>query len=625
MRVSGVGEKEIVDKHRLDVTPDVPDCVPLRPLPVLVDKGDCLCCNEGAVFLMTGSETWSKHIGEIMESCLKPDEAVDFIPRNQQECQTLCEKELFCFSPYQTSYKYGLYSSKQHCLGKRARSGGVNKFMKSFGMSSQCDEDELYQTVHSTHLAQIARINKEKSKASANCLRLSTVPSRVEQGDCLCCQEFGVSNRKWSNQKDLILGKCLKGYTTVTSPSVLTNEDCQRYCRAPLANCSSTLRDTYSTPKRADHEHCLALNTRAGHSSIGGAYNKMLKNLGNVAPCQEDGGYHEALTGMKKALQGISHEEGKGTRNSLKSKNPSWRKGKKNSRRKKPHINKKGPAPPPPDAVVPVAPPREVFNESIGLTYLSRYTKISDERSLPWIYGRTYALTARVDGDMRLASPFEHVCGGARQKRDIEKGEDGPTQFISFSNAGQFPDVAESCSQPWDVGQRRVWTSDEAVKENGGVVIDLSKYDEAYKWCYEGGCVDTISGEKVCFQGARDIAPWPYKCAHRAFQIFMLRHWGAPTNDWWNDETRKMVADSCAVWASRAREVLILPNPDSIKGGWSSKKTAGVKVDTDRPPGKKNCVVGFDDRCVTFDASTREVCCCSDETCDDPKCHQKMR
>jgi len=242
---------------------------------------------------------------------------------------------------------------------------------------------------------------------------------------------------------------------------------------------------------------------------------------------------------------------------------------------------------------------------------LVRLTRIEDEKSFPYLKPRLNSLTQRMGiGEPRLASPFEHICGGARPKVDSAAGNDGPTQFLSFSNAGQFPRVGQDCAQPWDIGQRRVAVSAESVKEQGGLVVDLSVDYQAWQWCYYGGCLTSSSGQEYCFKGAKDIEPWPYICATRAYRVQHPDSNISAPNAWWNEETRKFIAQSCVVWATRAKEVLVMPNPDKLTADRFAKRFV-VKVQSHRPPADRLCVGGFRDHCVSLSPT---VCCSEPES-----------
>merc|ERR1712187_409436 len=132
----------------------------------------------------------------------------------------------------------------------------------------------------------------------------------------------------------------------------------------------------------------------------------------------------------------------------------------------------------------------------------------------------------------------------------------------------------------------------------GGVVVDMSSWYFAKDWCYEGGCVNTPSGEEICFLGAKDIEPWPYLCAQRAYHQKINGGkfgYSIPPDDWWTTANRKRIASSCATWAKRQREVLILPAFDTVKDSYG-----GISVETDRYPAKKLCDNSFHDRFVSY-------------------------
>lgn len=209
------------------------------------------------------------------------------------------------------------------------------------------------------------------------------------------------------------------------------------------------------------------------------------------------------------------------------------------------------------------------------------------------------SLTSRASGgDERIASPFEHVCGGAASKINLDIGNDGPTQYISFSNAERFPQKDYNCKSPFDKGQRRIKVSAETVRADGGLAFDLSSYSSAFYWCYNGGCVNTQKGKRLCFEGAKKIRPWPYACARRAYAIDINSVENeAPPDEWWSFANRKKIADSCATWARRSREVLILPNPDRIFEGYVFNS---ITVSTDREPSRLQCEHDLTDYCTRW-------------------------
>jgi len=239
---------------------------------------------------------------------------------------------------------------------------------------------------------------------------------------------------------------------------------------------------------------------------------------------------------------------------------------------------------------------------------LTRYTNPVDENTFPIIYPKLSKVGKRVDGEFRLASPFEHVCGGAAWARNDTCGNDGPTQYISFSNSGLFPEVAEDCTEPWDKGGRRVIIDVQSVYRQRGLVFDLSTRDEAFKWCYEGGCVKTAAGREICFQGARDVKPWSYKCARSTAGLY--KHVDDP--EWWTPTNREYLGKKCMLWATATKEVLVLPDPDQVV----PKKSSGlapleVASDRDPVPDDRLCLDGLNDRCVSFDKEKKKVVCCS--------------
>jgi hypothetical protein len=243
---------------------------------------------------------------------------------------------------------------------------------------------------------------------------------------------------------------------------------------------------------------------------------------------------------------------------------------------------------------------------------LTRYIHLDAEEHLPWVRAKNRKLKWRVDGKKRLSNPFEHTCGG-NQDYNESLGNDGLSNFISFSNAQEFPDVAEDCAQPWDKGQVRIRVDANKVKRNK--IIDLSTRERALRWCYEGGTLLTFEKRKLKFEGAKTIKPWPYKCAKSVYQTERQKSWGAPPDEWWTPENRRKVAEKCAEWASLSKEVLVLPDPDKIlKGIWRN----AVVVETDRPRAKNLCITSTVDKCVSFNYMTNEVCCCSVPSCGVP-------
>lgn len=178
---------------------------------------------------------------------------------------------------------------------------------------------------------------------------------------------------------------------------------------------------------------------------------------------------------------------------------------------------------------------------------LTRLLNQKDARTLPYLYPDLSEAHIRPsDKKRRINSPFEHICGGNAKKasscpegKKKCNGKDGPSNFISFSNAGEHPKVAKDCDQPWDKGQQRVWTSAEAVARRGGLVFDMSKKSEAEKWCIHGGCVKTAKGRELCFPGAMNVTAWPYICAQRAYHFTIKRDDVMPPNAWWGSERNR--------------------------------------------------------------------------------------
>lgn len=248
------------------------------------------------------------------------------------------------------------------------------------------------------------------------------------------------------------------------------------------------------------------------------------------------------------------------------------------------------------------------------LHYLTRY--ISDDQENMYLKDKKLTakysmLTTRVDGEMRFASPFEAVCGGDQSELNESFGHDGPTQYLHFINAAQFPESgAKDCALYWDKGQRRVRTNSKSVQESGAFIFDLSLWDNAFKWCYHGGCLTSRSGRLICFQGAKNVKPWPYLCANSVYQTAMRNANVKVPASWWTTATRKEFANKCATWATTTREVLVLPDPDSF---YSPDHTGGIIVETDRPPipRESQCYSSKYDKCTTINPKTQDVCCCS--------------
>lgn len=252
-----------------------------------------------------------------------------------------------------------------------------------------------------------------------------------------------------------------------------------------------------------------------------------------------------------------------------------------------------------------------------GLHRLTRFLNEFEEASFrekQAISAKVNNLTERPSGEVRLATPFEHVCGGNAMSVNKGDGNDGPTQFISFSNAGGYPKVASDCKSPFDKGQRRIFADGADVKRQNGFTFDFSSDRGAWKWCYEGGCIKSKSGQQMCFKGAKTIAPWPYACAIRAYGL----HAGAvltksPGDGWWTPENRKLIAQSCQIWATRVKEVLVLPNPDDAVSGMFINYVA---VKNDRKPAQELCTAGPHDRCVDFNFNAQSVECAGADAAD---------
>lgn len=240
---------------------------------------------------------------------------------------------------------------------------------------------------------------------------------------------------------------------------------------------------------------------------------------------------------------------------------------------------------------------------------MTRYLSISDEKAFPYASPKRKKLNKRADGKIRYATPFEHVCGGNSDMKNKSLGLDGPSQYMSFSNAGLFEhETRGNCVQNWDKGQRRVKVSRKDVTAQGAVVFDVSTDALAWKWCYEGAKV-VIEGKTYEFHGAKTIKPWPYKCAKSVWQKQKKQSTGSPGKKWWTTKNRKEVGAKCAEWTAFAKEVLILVKP--------GKK---LKIKTDRKPAKKGkeCTKSLVDKCIKFNVKTSTPCCCSNPKCGTP-------
>jgi hypothetical protein len=155
--------------------------------------------------------------------------------------------------------------------------------------------------------------------------------------------------------------------------------------------------------------------------------------------------------------------------------------------------------------------------------------------------------------------------------------------------------------------------SGRTVRNDGGVVIDISTMDRAYHWCYHGGIVRTEEHE-IEFPGAKDVAPFPFLCATSAWQTRLkCRNCGQAPDEWWDKPyNRKLIAHKCAEWASVSLEVIVMPDADRILGE-STKNW--VDVETDREPVKNKCFAHLKDRCLSIDKASGTACCCSDQNC----------
>jgi len=252
---------------------------------------------------------------------------------------------------------------------------------------------------------------------------------------------------------------------------------------------------------------------------------------------------------------------------------------------------------------------------------LTRYINAYDEEIFPYMEAKLHMMQERVDGSVRLHSPFEHVCGANAFEVNETMGYDGPSEFISFSNAGKFPEVASDCTSNFDQGQRRIQVSMSSVRKQGGIVIDVSDKDKAFKWCYYGGNVK-ILGKNYWLAGAKDIKAWPYKCAKSVYQTELKQSWGSPDESWWTKDNRWWVAEKCATWATFAHEVLVLPNPRIVDNKPEKKRIIrnSLKVKNHREPVPQDKLCFFEptDKCVSLNPEKKEVCCCSMECSTTP-------
>jgi len=248
-----------------------------------------------------------------------------------------------------------------------------------------------------------------------------------------------------------------------------------------------------------------------------------------------------------------------------------------------------------------------------GLRWLTRYLNVQDEKTYPYLKPKLSHSIKRVDHLKRFAAPFEHICGGNSDKRDIDLGNDGPTEFISLMNAGK--ERQKDCSEFYDKGQRRIGLDPVKAYLDGAVVFDVSDEEKALTWCYYGGTITTKGGKNITFEGAKNVKPWPYKCAKSVWQTQMKQSFGKPDNKWWTYENRWAVGQKCAQWAGWSKEVLVLAEPDVIlKRG----KLKGLEIKTDRPPAKRLCIAHNEDKCVTYNWTSHTTCCCHDKRCGEP-------
>lgn len=253
-----------------------------------------------------------------------------------------------------------------------------------------------------------------------------------------------------------------------------------------------------------------------------------------------------------------------------------------------------------------------------GLVKVTRF--VHEDDAFPFIKPKLVTIMKRVDGEKRLSTPFEHVCGG-NQDFDREKGNDGPSNFLSFSNAN-FAEVDADCGLFYDKGQMRVKI--DVAKSQAARFIDLSDKSKAFAWCYRGGNITTPQGNVISFKGVKDLKPWPYLCAKSVFQHQVKKKYPPPIpDDWWSPLNRMRVAEKCASWAMMSREVLVLPDPDKVL---QNDTHNGIKVEVDRKKGKNICKsYPSTDKCVSFDRDSGKVCCCSDPSCSSEPCPVKAR
>jgi len=585
--------------------------MPLEPLSATVVERECLCCIDN---FSDKRFNWHGRVSEVLRSCMKLGTTSASLGRpafhgakTDNECQNACNNKIFSPSALQQKYRFGLFSGNViHCLGHNMRTksfaegafaqklgGALNKVAKTFGSYAPCEEDAVFKQIYAGQVRLVHRMDMErKNPDNSNfCRPLRQLPAQVLRGDCMCCTKGGFQTRKWSKNKSEVLQKCLLAYRRAEAKG-LQESECSRYCLKHF-KCSSRLRKFHSTHILSKSVHCLAKNTLSA-GRAGAALNKLGKQLGARAAgnCEPDRKYKWAVSHMMKKLAKIDAQ----TEERKAEKKKNGRERDKSKRSSKPPQEPKGGGLDPSWSI-----PSNFTMENSSV--LTRFGKITDEKTFPWVGARIAKLSQRADGIVRLASPFEHVCGGNRQQMDLSLGADGPSQYVSFAT------VAGDCVQPWDIGQRRVRVTVESVIKQKAHLFDLSNKESAFKWCYEGGCVRLSDGTEQCFSGAKDVQPWPLKCAQLIYT--QKGNIGEIPESWWTEDNRQAIANSCATWAVRAHEVLLLPDPISIAKKMTGNKVR-VKVESDRDPALGLCIAGLEDRCVSLDTDTGDISCCSD-------------
>lgn len=245
-----------------------------------------------------------------------------------------------------------------------------------------------------------------------------------------------------------------------------------------------------------------------------------------------------------------------------------------------------------------------------------RYLNKEDEEKYPNIEPKDMRISKHYDGLQRLKNPFEHVCGGNADYYNKSAGNDGPSNFISFSNPNFNREANKDCALYYDKGQRRAKYLPSAGR-GSSIVIDVSSYEKALSWCYHGGRAESRRHE-IQFHGAKDITPFPFLCATSAYQTHLrCRLCGQPPVSWWTPDNRKLIAHKCAEWAMTSMEVLVMPDPDRIMDG---EHKNWVEVETDRAPARNGCFAHLKDKCVNYDWKSKTVCCCSDRSCSREEC-----